>query len=96
MAACRLNKILPAANAVLDEPVTVDELLLAVKKVNANKSPGRDGICQEFFNTNWEWLKQDMLVIMKQMFVNGIITENQKHCVLMCLSKKPRATKLED
>jgi len=96
MAACRLNRIPPAANAALDEPVTVDELLLAVKKVKVNKSPGRDGICQEFFKANWESLKQDMLVIMNQMFVDGIITENQKHGVLVCLPKKLGAANLED
>lgn len=95
MAACRLNKIPPAAHAAL-EPVTVDELLLAVKNVKANKSPERDGICQEFFKANWEWLKQGILVIMKQMFVDGIITENQKRGVLVCLPKKPGATNLED
>jgi hypothetical protein len=50
---------------------------------------------RNFFEANWERSKQDMLV-MNQMFVDGIITENQKHGVLIYLPKKPGATNLED
>jgi len=56
-----LNRIPPKANTALDEPITLEELLLAVKKGEANKSPRWDCICQEFFKRNWSWSKQDML-----------------------------------
>ena len=46
-----LNKTLPhAANAVLDAPVTMEELHLAVRSGKPHKAPGGDGICQEFFS----------------------------------------------
>ena len=48
-----LNKTLPhAANTVLDAPVTMEELHLAVRSGKPHKAPGGDGICQEFFQIN--------------------------------------------
>jgi hypothetical protein len=46
---CGLRTIPPAANEALEEPITMDELLQAIKKGKAREAPGRDGICLEFF-----------------------------------------------
>jgi len=96
MAALGLNNPPPNANAALEEPITLEELLLAVKKRKANKSPGREGIYQEFFKTTWEWFKQDMLALLNHMYMDGILTDNNKHGILMCLPIQPDATSLED
>lgn len=44
MAACGLKMIPPTANSALEEPMNLEEVLLAVKKGKANKSPRRDGM----------------------------------------------------
>jgi hypothetical protein len=57
-----LNKTLPnAANTILDAPVTMEELHLAVKSGKPHKATGGDGICQEIFKLTWETTKYDML-----------------------------------
>ena len=77
-------------------PIALEELLLRVKKVKANKSPRLDGTCQAFLKTILELSKQDMLAVLNHMYIDGIITDNQKHGLLLCLLKKPGATSLED
>jgi hypothetical protein len=68
MVDCGLKKISSAANTTLEEPVTVDELLHAIKKGKTRKAPGLDGIGLEFFKKIWELTKQDMLTVMNNMY----------------------------
>ena len=92
-----LNKTLPsAANTILDAPVTMEELHLAVRSRKPNKAPGGDGICQEFFKLTWEKTKYDMLEVLNQMHSNGKIMEQQRHGILLCLPKKPTPRRPED
>jgi len=83
MAALGLNKLPPNANAALEEPIILEEFLLAVKKRKANK-------------TTWEWFKQNMLALLNHMYMDGIITDKHKHGILMCLPIQPDTTSLED
>jgi hypothetical protein len=96
MVSCGLNKISPQANDALEEPITMEELLAAVSNGKANKSPGHDGICNEFFQTAWEVIKHDMLSVMNQMYMDGTMTDTQKHGLIVCLSKKQDPGGTED
>jgi len=46
---CGLKKIPSAANPILEEPITMDELLHTLQTGKTKKAPGRDGIRLEFF-----------------------------------------------
>jgi hypothetical protein len=50
-----------------------------VSKGACNKTPGRDGICLEFFKFNWDNIRYNMQAIFNWMFLDGLITEQQKH-----------------
>jgi hypothetical protein len=52
----------------LDSPISIQELKAAANKCAGNKAPGRDGICLEYFKTNWDMIKGDMLVLFKPMY----------------------------
>jgi hypothetical protein len=54
---CEMNKLPSAANAALEDPITMDELLNAVRKEKARKSPGQDGMCNEFYRMTWDATK---------------------------------------
>ena len=43
-----------AANTVLDAPVIMKDIHIAVRNGKPLKAPGSDGICQEFFKLTWE------------------------------------------
>jgi hypothetical protein len=91
-----LNKtLLQGANNALDAPVTMEELPLAVRSRQTLKTPGIEGICQEFFKLTWETMKH-LLEVLNQMHSNGTIMEQQKHGILVCLPKTPTPSRPED
>ena len=83
------------ANA-LDTPITLDELRCAVRKGKFNKVPRADGISHDLFKTIWERIKDDLLEIINHMYIDGKISDNQKHGLIVCVPKKPRPTRPED
>jgi len=92
-----VTKKLPqdAANA-LDTPIILDELRCAVRKGKSNKAPGANGISHDLFKTMWETIKDDLLEIINHMYIDGKISDNQKHGLIICVPKKPRPTRPED
>jgi hypothetical protein len=85
---CGMNTIPMTANSALEEPLTVGELLTAVRRGKAHNSPGQDGICREFYKMTWEIIKHDMLDVMNHMYKHGWETDAQKSGTIVCLPKK--------
>lgn len=96
MVDCSLKTIPTAAHTITEQSITIEELLHAVQKGKSNKAPGRDGICLEVFKNTWESSKQDMLAVMNNMYNEGVMTEIQKHGIVVCLPKTYCPTKLEE
>jgi len=65
----------------------MEEIKAAVNKGAGKKAPGRDGICLEYFKTNWDMIKGDMLVLFKQMYRDCKILEQQKQGTVVCIPK---------
>ena len=76
------------ANAALEERVTMEELLNAVRKGKAHKSPGQEGISHEFYRMTWTIIKHNMLDVMNHVYKYGSVTDAQKSGTLVCLPKK--------
>jgi len=74
-------------NTELDQPITMKELIEAVKKVKQRKSPGQDGICHEFFKHMWAVVKHDMLDIINHMYTEGSVSDAPKHATLYACRK---------
>ena len=64
---CEMNKLPMAANAPLEDPIIMDELLNAMRKGKTRKSPGQDGICNEFYRMTWDGVKENLLDVLKHM-----------------------------
>ena len=96
MVDCGLKKMPPAATKTLEEPVTIDVLLYAVKTGKTKKVPGSDGICLEFFKRTWESTKQDILTVTNTMYIDGVITDNQKCGTIVCIPKTSHPTRLDE
>jgi len=91
-----VTKKLPQdATRALDTPITLDELRCAVLKGKSNKVPGANDISQKFFKKRWETIKDDLLEIASQMYIDGMISDNQKHGLIVCVPKKLRPTRPE-
>jgi len=71
----------------LDTPITEEEQRAAVSTGTCNKAPGRDCICLGIFEINWDNTKHDTLAVFNQMCLDGQITEQQKHGMVVCITK---------
>jgi hypothetical protein len=61
-----VNETLPhAANITLDSPITMEDLLQAVKKGSPNKAPGSEGKRHYFFRSSWSVIKHMITIIIQ-------------------------------
>jgi hypothetical protein len=60
-----------AVNLALDAPIEMEEVWVAIRKGKDNKSPGNDGISNEFFKHTWNVAKQDMVEVINHMYMEG-------------------------
>jgi hypothetical protein len=92
----RVKKIIPIeAIKEINDTITMEELHEAVKKGKPNKATGEDGISQEFFKIMWDTIKDELLEVINQMYVNEI-TNNEKLGVKVGVPKTLRPTKPEE
>jgi hypothetical protein len=90
------KKVPPEANTALEPPISMEEVHAAIKQGNKGTAPGYDGISHDFFQLSWEVIKDDLLIIMNQMYMDGIILETQTHGITVCLPKTQKPTSPED
>jgi len=88
MVSRELPKIPEDANPVLDDPITLEEVREAVQKGKRHKSPDPDGICHEFFIKKWDIVKDDLTDMIKYMYMEGSVSDSQKHGHILCLHKQ--------
>jgi len=80
----------------LDAPITEAEVWRMLEGVKRNKAPGPDGLSTGFFKQNWNWLKNDIVAIVNEMLITGIIHEHQKRKIMICIPKHTRPMTPED
>jgi hypothetical protein len=72
-------------SAVLDQPMSTEEIHHALRAGARHKSPGIDGICPEFYTANWDTIRTDLTELINQMLIHKNIHTRQKHGILVCL-----------
>jgi hypothetical protein len=65
------------ANDALSQPLTLDEIQYSVKKGKKNKSPGINGIGYEFYKAMWDIIKEDILEIFNEMYVQELKQDSE-------------------
>ena len=90
------QKIPESANTEFENSTTMEELLEAVKKGKEHKAPGQDGICHEFFKRKWDDVKHDMLDVINHTYMEGMVSDTQKHGTIVCLPQKVDPVSPED
>ena len=56
--------------AVLDQPISTEEIHHALRAGARHKSPGIDGNCLEFYTANWDMIRTDLTELINQMFIH--------------------------
>ena len=84
---CGLKTIPSAANTALEESITMEELFQTVKQGKPNKAPGQDRISLEFIKKIWEVTKYNILEVIKNVYRDEIISDQQNHGILVSCRK---------
>ena len=71
-----------------DKDITEKEIETIIKTLKFNKSPGEDGIINEFYQTYWYLIKQELNFIVQYSFNNFRLPPSQYNAMISLLYKK--------
>jgi len=87
------QRTLPTAwRDLLEQPISLEEVHIVVRKGGKNKAPRNDGIGLEFYKANWETMLGDIRDMMNQIFLERKVSVQQNHGVIVCLPKSSDPT----
>ena len=79
----------------MEKEITEKELLIIVKSLPNNKTPGEDGLPAEFYKVFWNDIKTYLLKSYQYSFENGSLSITQRRGVLCLLPKKSDPLRLK-
>ena len=72
---------------ICEGPISVNELLKALKSMSNNTSPGNYGLTKEFNESFWEDLKKPLCASIRKAFHRGESSHSQKQAVIKLIEK---------
>ena len=96
MAEVGLRALPTAWRDLLEQPILLEEVHIAVRIGGKYTAPGSDGIGLEFYKANWATIQDDIGAMMNIMFMEIKVSAQQKHGVIVCLPKSSDPTTPED
>ena len=82
------TKLPGTINAMMDSDVTIEELTMATKLMEVNKTPGIDGLPIEFYISFWDLLSEFFPKLMNDIYVNGLLPSIQQRLSVITLVHK--------
>ena len=79
-----------------DKDITEKEIETIIKTLKFNKSPGEDGIINEFYQTYWYLIKQELTFIIQYSFNNFRLPPSQYNAMISLLYKKGNREELSN
>ena len=76
----------------LDAPLTLEELKYILEKCAKNKSPGNDGLTQEFYAFFWETISQVLYESYLESIKRGKLSTSQRQNIISLLEKSGKDT----
>ena len=73
-----------------ENDLTEDELLISLKSMQNNKTPGNDGLTKKIYETFWNEIKYVFLKSLKQAKEKGQLSISQRQAVIKLIEKKDR------
>ena len=88
------NIFLPVINNdffnLCEDDLNEKELLISLKSMQNNKTPGNDGLMKEFYETFWNEIEYVFLKSLKQAKEKGQLSISERHAVIKLIEKKYR------
>ena len=76
--------------ALCGKDITEEEVKHELNKMEINKSPGNDGLTNEFYEAFWDHVKVPLLLSFKMAFLKKELSASQKQGVIKLIEKKYR------
>ena len=80
---------------VLENEVLETEIFQAIKFLNSNKSPGIDGIPNDFYLKYWDIIKSEVSKVIINIINGTMLQENQKRAIIALIPKDGDLTALK-
>ncbi|KAJ1376439.1 Endonuclease/exonuclease/phosphatase superfamily [Sesbania bispinosa] len=90
MDACLQNfqpKVRPELNQRLTQPVSEQEIKMAIEDLGSLKSPGPDGLNGQFFRTHWESIKTEVTQAIHTFFQTTLLPPDMNETLLVLIPK---------
>ena len=67
----QLDQISQQEAETLERPFSEDEIYVALMEMNGDKAPGPDGFTMAFWQSCWEFIKEEILEMFKDFYVHS-------------------------
>ena len=80
----QIHKTIPPTEALkIDQPIQTEELTQTIQQMEPNKTPGKDGLPTEFYNTFWNELKYILTQVTAYIYTNhNQCSRTQKRAII--------------
>ncbi len=92
LSAKHITPLKDSENLKCEGMITLEEVILAIKNMKNNKTPGNDGFPIEFYKIFWKDIGHFLLKSLNEAFHKGELSITQKQGIIQCIPKgdKPR------
>ena len=80
-------RISEASNRLLDTPLTIRDLYIALTSFKNGKTPGQDSLTKEFYVRFWHILGSHLLEVFQYTYDSGNLPETQRNAIISLLFK---------
>ncbi|RVW80404.1 hypothetical protein CK203_042300 [Vitis vinifera] len=81
---------------ILERPFTEEEIHGALMEMNGDKAPGPDGFTLAFWQSCWEFIKEEILEMFKEFYDHSSFLKSLNNTLLVLIPKKCGAEDLGD
>ncbi|KAL6314020.1 hypothetical protein AAG906_011754 [Vitis piasezkii] len=92
----QLNRISQQEAKSLEIPFSENEIHSALMEMNGDKAPGPDGFTMAFWQSSWEFVKEEILEMFKEFHEQGSFLKSLNNTFLVLIPKKGGADDLGD
>ncbi|RVX22233.1 LINE-1 reverse transcriptase-like [Vitis vinifera] len=92
----QLDQISQQEAETLERPFTEDEIYVALMEMNGDKAPGPDGFTMAFWQSCWEFIKEEILEMFKDFYDHSSFLKSLNNTFLVLIPKKSGAEDLRD
>ena len=75
---------------ICESEITEKDLIIAIKSMSNDKSPGHDDLTKQFYKHFWDDLKLYFINSLKQSKIDGNLSISQRQAVIKLIAKKYR------